>query len=100
MKSLERPSGYFQTWDPKTGKRIEGETRQCVHCGFMWVYNPKESFDKKLTGEYKPIIRGKCFRCFGLVCARDECLKKGCIPQMKQIEDIEKAGRQNAILLG
>lgn len=88
MKSLERASGYFSTWDPASGRVIEGETKSCVHCGFMWIYNPKESFDRKLAG--KPVTRGKCLRCYGLVCARPDCLKTGCIPKMAQIEMMEK----------
>ncbi len=98
MKRFDRPNGYFQTWDPHTGRKIEGETRSCVHCSFTWVYNPKESFDKKLTGEYKPVTRGKCLRCFGLVCARPGCLAKGCEPIMKQIEMIENKNRVGVML--
>lgn len=94
MKLLDRESGYFQTIDPLTGRRIEGETRTCVHCGYMWIYNPRESFDKKLTGEYKPVIRGKCLRCYGLVCARDECMKKGCMPMLAQIEEMERSDKE------
>lgn len=91
MKSLERPSGYFQTWDPVSGRKLEGETRACVHCRFMWIYNPKESFDRKLAGN--PIIRGKCLQCHGQVCAQPDCLAKGCVPYMKDIEEQEAAAR-------
>lgn len=87
--SLDRPSGYFQTFDPLSGRNIEGETRSCVHCSFTWIYNPRESFDRKLAGN--PIVRGKCMSCYGQVCARPACLKRGCIPVMKQIEALEKA---------
>lgn len=97
MKKLERPNGYFQTWDPSSGRKIEGETRQCVHCAYMWIYNPMESFSRKLAG--KSITRGKCLKCFGLVCARPECMKQGCKPQAKQIEELENAHRKGHILL-
>lgn len=101
MKHLERANGYFGTSDPLTGRRIEGETRSCVHCGFMWIYNPRESFDKKMTGEYKPTTRGKCLSCYGLVCAQPHCMKLGCVPLMKQIDIMENANRSpGGILLG
>jgi hypothetical protein len=98
-KRLERPNGYFQTFD-EHGRKIEGETRQCAHCGFMWMYNPLESFKKKLTGEYKPVIRGKCLKCYGLTCEQPQCKRLGCVPQMKRIELMERAAKQhNGILL-
>lgn len=99
MKRLERPNGYFSTIDPVSGQRIEGETRNCVHCGFMWIYNPSESFKKQITGEEQPVTRGKCLGCFGLVCARPECLRTGCVPMMKQIEEMEKTATSSLILL-
>lgn len=99
MKLIDRESGYFSTWDPLSGRKVEGETRSCVHCGFMWIYNPRESFDKKLTGEYKPITRGKCLQCLGLVCARPECMRNGCVPLMKQIEDMEQHARKSGLIL-
>lgn len=97
MKALDRPSGYFQTWDPNSGRQITGETRQCVHCGTTWVYNPQESFNSLLDGQSRK-IRGKCLNCYGLICANDYCLEKGCVPMMKQIEDMEKPG--NILLKG
>jgi Pyruvate/2-oxoacid:ferredoxin oxidoreductase delta subunit len=89
---LERSNGYFQTWDPVTGRKIEGETRQCVHCSFMWIYNPKNSFDKKIAG-IQPSTRGICKKCFGLVCARPECMKNGCVSMLRQIEELENKNR-------
>jgi hypothetical protein len=86
-KPFERPSGYFQTIDPVSFAKLEGETRQCVHCGFTWIYNPKVSFSRKLAG--KEVNRGICMKCFGQTCARPECLRLGCVPLMKQIEDME-----------
>lgn len=96
---LERANGYFETWDPVSGRRVQGETRSCVHCGFMWIYNPRESFDKKLTGEYKPVTRGTCMHCYGLVCARPVCLKNGCVPLAKQLDLMEDPTLKNKILI-
>jgi hypothetical protein len=95
---LDRANGYFQTFNEK-GVRIEGETRQCVHCSFMWIYNPGESFSKKLTGEWKPVTRGKCLQCYGLVCARPECMKNGCKSYLQQIEELENLNRAKGGLL-
>lgn len=97
MKRLERANGYFETYDPTTGRRVEGETRSCVHCGFVWIYNPKDSFDRKLAGN--PTIRGKCMKCHGLTCAQAECERGGCRPLMKQIEEIEKKTAAGIILI-
>ena len=92
MKRLERPSGYFSSYDPSTGKKVEGETRQCVHCAYTWIYDPGASFERKAgLRTDKPKIRGTCLRCRGLVCGRPECLKIGC----KTIEEqlLEAEGR-------
>lgn len=59
-----KPSGYTVTQD-ESGCRIEGETRQCVHCQFTWIYQPG-SGDR----------RGWCLNCNGFVCAREECMKE------------------------
>ena len=58
----EKPSGYFSTSD-KDGIKIEGETRQCAHCQFLWDYVPGSG-----------VRRGLCTSCNGLICARQECL--------------------------
>ena len=63
MITGHKPSGYFVTSDGE-GHKIEGETRQCVHCGYTWEYKPG-SGDR----------RGWCIACNGFVCARDECMK-------------------------
>lgn len=55
-----KPSGYFET--SRDGVRIEGETRQCVHCQYMWTYVPGSG-----------ATRGFCLKCNGLVCGRPEC---------------------------
>ena len=56
------PSGYFVTADGD-GHRIEGETRQCIHCLFTWEYKPGSK-----------IQRGYCLKCGGFICARAECM--------------------------
>jgi hypothetical protein len=56
-----KPSAYVVHFD-RNGKKIEEETRQCVHCSYEWVYRP---------GSRK--IRGFCLKCYGVVCGRDEC---------------------------
>lgn len=100
MKALDRPSGYFETYDPVKGLKIEGETRSCVHCGFMWIYNPKESFDRLLAG--KGVTRGTCVHCWGPVCCQATCLAQGCTPLMKKIEAVEEHYRKSpaGLLLG
>lgn len=92
MKRLDRPSGYFQTFDPDKGTNIEGETRSCVHCGFTWIYNPMDSFDRKLAGKLER--RGTCIKCLGLVCAQPHCLEAGCKPLQQWVEETEAAGRK------
>jgi hypothetical protein len=39
MIRRDKPSGYFQTFDGR-GLKVEGETRQCGHCQFIWEYKP------------------------------------------------------------
>jgi hypothetical protein len=60
----DRPSGYFETTD-SLGNRIQGETRQCVHCQHTWQYVP---------GSGKR--RGICLWCKGLICGRAECISE------------------------
>jgi hypothetical protein len=64
MITGRKPSGYFVTADGD-GRKIEGETRQCIHCGYTWEYHPGSG-----------IVRGWCLKCNGFVCAREECLKE------------------------
>lgn len=100
MKRLDKASGYFQTVDPTTGALIEGETRSCVHCGFMWIYDPTNEFKRKIgLTSIKPVLRGTCLNCRGLVCARDDCLKAGCVPLAKRIEDMEHPKSAGGFLL-
>jgi len=92
MRAIDRASGYFQSFDPKSGARIEGETRMCVHCGYQWVRDVKNYLTSKGLRSPKT-TRGTCMHCHGLVCARDECLKRGCVPLMKQIEEMESPSK-------
>jgi len=62
-----KPNGYFVTADGN-GHKIEGESRQCVHCQYTWEYHPGSG-----------IQRGYCLKCDGFMCARPEC-------QQEQIE--------------
>lgn len=56
-----KENGYFVTQD-RDGNKIEGSTRQCVHCQAIWQYVPGSG-----------IRRGYCVNCDGFVCARPEC---------------------------
>ena len=87
---IDRPSGYIQSFDPKTFRRLEGETRQCIHCAFTWIYNPRDSFGGLVPTDQKRTIRGKCIKCHGLVCAREECMKIPCSHYLKKIEAEER----------
>jgi hypothetical protein len=55
-----KPNGYLVT--TVQGVRLEQETRQCVHCQYMWVYNPG-------SGD----TRGFCLNCGGFICGRPQC---------------------------
>jgi hypothetical protein len=59
-----KESGYFVTADGE-GRKIEGETRQCVHCQFTWEYKPG-------SGD----VRGFCLKCNGFLCGRPECFSE------------------------
>lgn len=56
-----KPNGYFRTFDA-SGKAVEGETRQCVHCQKMWNYKPG-------SGTW----RGWCLNCGGFLCGEPHC---------------------------
>ena len=56
-----KPNGFSTTFDA-SGKKLEGETHQCVHCQKMWSYRPGSK-----------ITRGYCLRCGGFVCAEAPC---------------------------
>jgi hypothetical protein len=57
-----RPNGEWETKDKK-GFTIARETRQCVHCQFMWTYQPGSG-----------TLRGYCLKHNGWICARAECM--------------------------
>jgi hypothetical protein len=56
-----KPNGYYVTATGE-GHKIEGESRQCVHCQFTWEYHPGSG-----------IRRGYCLNCDGFLCGRDQC---------------------------
>lgn len=56
-----KPNGYYVTATGE-GHKIEGESRQCVHCQFIWEYHPG-SGDR----------RGYCLKCDGFLCGRQQC---------------------------
>jgi hypothetical protein len=57
----DKPAGYFVK-GVAGGATVTGETRQCVHCQFVWEYRPGSGVE-----------RGFCMHCHGLVCRRPEC---------------------------
>ena len=78
-----KPSGYFVTYD-RDGKKIEGETRQCTHCQYSWVYKPDKFLDGLLPKKRRQ--RGFCLYCRGLLCGRPTCMKS-CAPFTEVWED-------------
>jgi hypothetical protein len=73
-----KPSGHFHTFDP-SGRKVEGETRQCVHCQRMWIYKADDKYLIKISGgaDVKK-ERGWCMICHGLVCAEADCYPNPC----------------------
>ena len=70
-----KPSGHFHTFDP-SGRKVEGETRQCCHCERTWVYMPQDSrLIRVLVNPHQEVKkeRGFCLLCHGLVCAEADC---------------------------
>lgn len=55
-----KPAAYFVTGDGII--KTEGEQHQCVHCQFLWTYQPGSG-----------TRRGYCLRCDGWLCGRPEC---------------------------
>lgn len=60
-----KPNGYLVRGDSEY-RKIERETRQCVHCQFTWEYDPREEARARN-------VRGFCLRCYGFTCERAEC---------------------------
>ena len=58
-----KPGGYFASADVN-GHLIEGETRQCCHCQFVWEYKPGSGTK-----------RGWCLKHNGFLCGREECFR-------------------------
>lgn len=63
-----KESGYFVTTDGD-GHKIEGETRQCIHCQYIWEYGPRTSKQELAT-------RGYCLKCQGFICCQTDCIAK------------------------
>ena len=59
-----KASGYFVSADAEC-RPIVGETRQCVHCQYLWEYAPGSG-----------VRRGWCLKHNGFICARPECFKE------------------------
>jgi hypothetical protein len=57
-----KPAGYFVQGTHADGRTVTGETRQCVHCTYVWEYKPGSGTK-----------RGYCLHCHGLICMRGEC---------------------------
>jgi|SRR5580698_6438756 hypothetical protein len=71
--------GYHIETPREGGPTIQHDLMACVHCGYVW--EPKPGSGKK---------RGFCYRCNGFVCGHAECLKKGCVPQERWLEAMER----------
>jgi hypothetical protein len=83
MITGQKPSGYFVTSDGE-GRKIEGETRQCIHCQFVWEYGPNTPKEHLKT-------RGYCFKHHGFICCRTECLQLyGLAPTCDSFEEQQK----------
>lgn len=57
-----RSSGYEITTPLDSDKVIEGDTKQCCHCGCHWTIRPGSG-----------IVRGYCYRCNDLTCGHISC---------------------------
>jgi len=77
-KVSKKVSGYVIITHPDY--KHELETRQCVHCGKHWVYQPGSG--RK---------RGFCLACHGITCGSRVCDEH--IPFEKKVEDYEKGKR-------
>lgn len=83
MITGHKPNGYTVTTDAD-GRRIEGETRMCIHCQFMWEYAPGSG-----------TVRGFCTNCNGFVCARPECIAE----QKRLVDDyLARTGRTRSCM--
>ena len=76
MVGHNKPAGHFVTHDAN-GKKIEGETRQCAHCQFTWIYRPGSGIKRRV-----------CLKCMGLTCGRPECVP--CAPFSEILDSGDK----------
>lgn len=97
MKRLDRASGYFRYFDPISGRVVEGETRQCVHCGFTWIKSPESFTGIQASAPTQKQTRGTCLNCHGLICARPTCLRQGCRHFLAKLDDYELSGGKVAL---
>jgi hypothetical protein len=79
--TASRPDGYVIVTGPSGV--FEGDTRQCVHCGGHWLYQPG-------SGN----VRGFCFNCNGHFCG-PEC--EECIPEEKQLDIMEGTKKADSV---
>lgn len=79
FSKYRKSSGTFIYYDPEFGEK-QYDTARCRHCGFRWQVEPGSG--KK---------RGWCFRCKGILCGKEWCLKE-CVPEEARL-DIESGDR-------
>lgn len=78
-KLMVRPGGINFYNDP-SGRLIESHSSTCRHCQHITDFpNRKEMMD------YVDL----CFKCMELICREPECVKRGCVPYEKQMEQAE-----------
>lgn len=70
-----KPSGYTVSFT-RDGRKIEGETRQCVHCQFTWAYGEPHAIAELDAFLGHPTLRGFCTRCHGFLCGRQQCIEQ------------------------
>ena len=76
ISGQNKPSGYFVSYD-KNDNKVEGETRQCIHCQATWIYKPGSG------RKY-----GFCLRCGGVTCNKPSCNTcKQCAPFSEAVYD-------------
>ena len=92
-----KPSGYTLSYT-REGRKLEGETRQCVHCQYTWAYGEPHGLAELDSFLGHPTLRGFCTHCHGFLCGRRQCfeqqmrlrallnLEGNCIPYTDWIE--------------
>jgi len=76
-----KPAGVVVT-ATASGRVVEADTLQCVHCGMHWIVEPG-------SGRR----RGWCTKCNGPLCHSKELCTVMCYPLEKRLDDVEKHGR-------